>query len=177
MNRRNFLISAGATTGVLAVAGGVWLNVPASDEVLTMDAVSARLNGFRGKALVSAGKWSPAHVFNHNAQSIDYSMAGFPESKSALFQSLLGKPAFAVFAAKREMHHGLAEPIPGAYEISDSGNLDAAIDKFLASIAAFKTFEGALKPHFAYGALSKADYALAHTMHFYNHLSEIRVSV
>ncbi len=174
MNRRNFLISAGATTGVIAVAGGVWLNVPATDRLLTMDAVAEQLNSFRGKALVSSGKWSPAHVFNHNAQSIDYSLAGFPESKSALFQSLLGKPAFAVFAAKRAMHHGLAEPIPGAYEIADNGNLDAAIDKFLASIAAFKAFDGALKPHFAYGALSKADYALAHAMHFYNHMSEIR---
>ena len=176
MNRRNFLISAGTTTGVIAVTGGVWLNLPATDELLTMDAVAERLNGFRGKALVSSGKWSPAHVFKHNAQSIDYSMAGFPESKSALFQSLLGKPTFAVFAAKRAMHHGLAEAIPGAYEISDTGNLDAAIDKFLASINAFKAFEGPLKPHFAYGALSKTDYALAHVMHFYNHLSEIRLA-
>ena len=101
MNRRNFLISAGATSGVIAVTGCVGLNLPATDELLTMDAVAERLNGVRGKSLVSSGKWSPAHVFKHNAQSIDYSMAGFPESKSALFQSLLGKPAFAVFAAKR----------------------------------------------------------------------------
>lgn len=176
MNRRKFLISAGATTGVIAVAGGVWLNVPATDRLLTMDAVAEQLNNFRGKPLVSSGKWSPARVVNHNAQSIDYSMAGFPESKGAVFQNLLGKPAFAVFVSKREMHHGLAESIPGAYEISDGGNLDAAIDKLLASIAAFNAYDGELKPHFAYGALSKTDYALAHAMHFYNHLSEIRVS-
>jgi len=67
MNRRSFLISATAGIGVLIGGGIAWLNVPATDAQLTMDAVIEQLNAFRGKALVTSGKWSPAHVFNHNA--------------------------------------------------------------------------------------------------------------
>ena len=33
---------------------------------------------------------------------------------------------------------------------------------------------GELKPHFAYGALSHEEYAAAHVLHLYNHLSLIR---
>lgn len=56
-----------------------------------------------------------------------------------------------------------------------SGTLDAAIDKLLASIAAFVAHSGPLQPHFAYGQLSKSDYESAHVMHFLNHMSEITV--
>ena len=102
-------------------------------------------------------------------------MAGFPESKGTVFQTLLGKPAFAVFSARGEMRHGLAEPIPGAYTIADDGPIDVAIDKLLASIAAFAAHSTPLQPHFAYGELSKADYESAHVLHFLNHMNEITV--
>lgn len=175
MKRRNFLISAAAGTGVIVAGGAAWLNSPASNSPLTLDATVELLNSFRGRTLVTSGQWSAAHVFNHNAQSIDYSMTGFPQSKGVAFQTLVGTPAFAVFKAKRAMRHGLTEPIPGGYDIPDSGSTGAAIDKLLASIADFKNFAGPLMPHFAYGNLSKADYELAHAMHFANHMSEIRL--
>lgn len=175
MKRRSFLISAVASTGAIVAGAGAWLSSPASDAPLTLDAMVELLHSFRGKSLVTTGQWSAAHIFNHNAQSIDYSMIGFPQSKGPVFQALVGSPAFAVFRAKRAMRHGLTEPIPGGYDIPDSGSTDAAIDKLLASIASFKAYSGALKPHFAYGDLSKADYELAHVMHFANHMSEIHV--
>jgi Protein of unknown function (DUF1569) len=39
----------------------------------------------------------------------------------------------------------------------------------------FDAHTQALKPHFAYGALSKSDYALAHVMHVNDHLSLVRM--
>lgn len=175
MNRRRFIVGATATGG-LAIAGGASLLLrPNTSADLTLISVVEKLESFRDKNLLSHGEWSAAHIFSHNAQSIDYSMAGFPESNSALFQTLLGKPAFTVFSARGEMHHGLAEPIPGAYNISDDGAVDVAIDQLLASIARFVAHKDTLQPHFAYGELSKADYEAAHVLHFLNHMSEITV--
>ena len=37
----------------------------------------------------------------------------------------------------------------------------------------FEAHRGALQPHFAYGALNRADYARAHAMHIANHQDEI----
>ena len=53
-------------------------------------------------------------VFEHLAQSIDMSLDGFPEPKSALFQNTVGAAAFAVFKWRGKLNHGLTDPIPGA---------------------------------------------------------------
>ena len=47
--------------------------------------------------------------------------------------------------------------------------LGPAIDYVLQALDRFDKHTGALAPHFAYGALSKADYARAHLMHLANH--------
>lgn len=176
MNRRSFLISAAVGTSVVVAGGATWLNIPTTHEPRTMAAMAGLLNSFRGKTLVTTpGLWSPAHVFNHLTQNIEYSMAGFPESKGALFQTLLGKPALAIFIAKRAMSHNLTAPIPGGYDIPDTGNSDEAIDKLLAALVSFQAFSGPLKPHFAYGDLNKSDYELAHVLHFYDHMSKLHL--
>ena len=41
------------------------------------------------------------------------------------------------------------------------------------AIGRFTAHQGPLAPHFAYGALPTADYALAHTFHIANHQDEI----
>lgn len=38
---------------------------------------------------------------------------------------------------------------------------------------AFEAFSGGLRPHFAFGALSKTDFALAHVFHIANQQNEI----
>ena len=117
------------------------------------------------------GTWSLANVLEHAAQSIDFSISGFPEVKSALFQSTIGTAALAVFDARGRMSHGLAEPIPGAPPLALA--FDAARERLLASIARFQAHTGALSPHFAYGALDKARYTRAHLMHLANHWTEL----
>jgi hypothetical protein len=115
-------------------------------------------------------------VFAHLAQSIEYSMTGFPQPKSPLFQSTVGAAAFAVFHSKGAMKHSLTEPIPGAPAIAATDDQTAALDRALKALADFDKFNGALQPHFAYGALDKKAYAAAHAMHVYNHLTEFSVA-
>ena len=176
MNRRQFITASAASAAGLTIAGAAWLNSPASDASLSLDATLVQLRAMSGKVVRGSGLWTPAHVFNHNAQSIDFSMTGFPQPKSALFQNVVGATAFAVFTAKRAMHHGLAEAIPGAPEIANDEQIDVAIARLVASITRFQAFNGSLQAHFAYGNLTKAQYELAHAMHFNNHMSEISVS-
>jgi hypothetical protein len=40
----------------------------------------------------------------------------------------------------------------------------------------FRAHQGPLAPHFAYGALPRGDYLLAHTFHIANHQDEILLS-
>ena len=100
-------------------------------------------------------------------------MSRFPEPKSALFQNTLGSAAFAVFKWRNQMSHGLAEPIPGAPALTHAPTLEPAIARLRLAIHEFNKFSGKLAPHFAYGNLGKADFALAHTLHIANHQDEI----
>lgn len=120
----------------------------------------------------TSGAWSLATVLQHAAQSIDYSIDGYPELKSVLFRHTVGAAAWGVFNARGAMHHSLAEPIPGAAALDAALPLERAIGKLMAAFDRFEAHAGALQPHFAYGALDKPAYARAHLMHLANHWSE-----
>jgi hypothetical protein len=122
-------------------------------------------------ALASQAVWSWAQTLAHCAQSIEYSMTGFPQPKSRLFQSTVGAAALSVFAWRGRMSHDLAEPIPGAPALEPSSDAAAALTRVVAAIQAFQNWTGPLQPHFAYGDLRKPEYEVAHALHLANHLS------
>ncbi|MBO9677000.1 MAG: DUF1569 domain-containing protein [Acidovorax sp.] len=131
-----------------------------------------RLEAARG--VRTSGAWPLAAVLAHLAQSIEMSLDGYPAPRSALFQQTLGAGAFAFFAWRGRMSHPLDEPIPGAPALPREGDdWRAAVQRLRAAIARFEAHGGALRPHFAYGALDKAQYRLAHAMHIANHQDEI----
>ena len=121
----------------------------------------------------ATGAWPLAAVLEHLAQSIEMSLDGYPQPRSALFQNTLGAAAFAVFQWRGRMSHGLDEPIPGAPPLALPGDLTASVARLRAAIARFDGHSGALAPHFAYGRLDKAQYARAHAFHIANHQDEI----
>lgn len=129
----------------------------------------------RAASVRATGTWPLVAVLEHLAQSIEMSVRGFPAPRSALFQSTLGTAAFTVFKWRGRMSHGLAEPIPGAPALTLQGDWRASAQRLRQAIGGFQAASGPLKPHFAYGALSRADYALAHSMHIANHQDEIAV--
>ena len=131
-----------------------------------------RLNAASVHALEPATAWTWAQTLVHCAQSIEYSLHGFPSPKSALFQNTLGAAAFKVFALRGRMSHNLAEPIPGAPALdAQTTDASAAMARLRQAVQGFALHIGALQPHFAYGALSRAQYEQAHAMHLANHLS------
>jgi hypothetical protein len=117
--------------------------------------------------------WKMLAVFEHLAQSIEMSLDGFPQPKSALFQQTAGTLAFSFFKWRGHMSHGLTEPIPGAPALTQQDAWKPGALRLRAAIARFQAHTGPLQPHFAYGALSRADYGLAHTFHIANHQDAI----
>jgi Protein of unknown function (DUF1569) len=123
----------------------------------------------------TTGAWPLVAVLEHLSQSIEMSLNGFPAPNSALFQNTVGAAAFGVFKWRGRMSHTLSDPIPGAPVLTQQGDWKAAAGRLRVAVQTFQAHPGALKPHFAYGNLSKADYALAHSFHIANHQDEIVV--
>jgi hypothetical protein len=124
----------------------------------------------------TAEGWPLAQVLVHAAQSVEYSMAGFPQPNSALFRATVGPLAFAVFDARGRMSHGLTEPIPGAPAIDATTPLAAARDRLVKALTDFDAHTGPLQPHFAYGDLDKGSFLRAHLMHLADHWQHVRVA-
>lgn len=182
--RRAFLrVGAGlATVGV--VAGGCYLLYrPANDRQLVFATVADAMREVERLSSAAVGPLAPATAWNwsqtlvHCAQSIEYSLQGFPAPKSALFQNTLGAAAFNLFALRGRMSHNLAEPIPGAPALDAAAQAQAALARLRKAAQNFAVHTGPLLPHFAYGALTKAQYEQAHAMHLANHLSAFDVVV
>lgn len=123
----------------------------------------------------SSNAWAMSAVLEHMAQSVDMSMDGFPQPMSALFQSTLGAAAFTLFRLRGRMAHSLIAPIPGAPALPQVAQWQPGVARLRAAVQRFQRHTGALKPHFAYGALSHADFALAHALHIANHQDDITV--
>lgn len=129
----------------------------------------------RARAVRSSNDWTLRAVLEHLAQSIEMSLDGFPQPRSVLFQSTVGPAALAFFKWRGRMSHGLTEPIPGAPALPQLDDWQPGATRLRLAVARFQAHHGALQPHFAYGPLSHADYALAHALHVANHQDEIVV--
>jgi hypothetical protein len=176
--RRSTLRRIGVVVGVGAFAAPLVVNAVhpgalASERFASVADALKTLEQLKTQAPRMTGAWDLPHVLHHLAQSIEYSIGGFPAPKPAWFRATLGSYAFALFNARGQMTHSLSEPIPGAPDIAQGQPLEPAIDHIVAALQAFERFGGPLAPHFAYGALDKPDYTRAHLMHLANHWTEV----
>ena len=172
MNRRHFLIGTITTATLLSAGAASWLLDGTDKSTLTIDMALENLEKLRQSQVTMAGAWSLSQVLEHCAQSVEFSMIGFPEHKPELFKQTIGKLAFSAFSEKGEMRHNLAEAIPGAAELT-AESVEASYRRLKQAMMDFKQYQGELAEHFAFGSLNKAQYEQAHVMHFYNHLQEV----
>lgn len=181
MNRRQFMQFSLTTATMLTIGGTAWVSVEPQVVPLDIDSMITLLDKVMISHPVANGEWDVAQILQHCAQSVEYSMLGYPQHKSDLFKVTLGSLAFAMFESKRKMSHNLSEPIPGAaildkhLLLNTSHNLTNAYARFKQSLIDFRAYDGVLAPHFAYGALTKKQYELAHGMHFMDHLLEVEL--
>lgn len=179
--RRSAVRKVGVVIGVGALAAPVLVSAvrPAPLAAERFASIEAALNTLAHLKIAAprmTGAWDLAHVLHHTAQSVEFSMTGFPALKPAWFRATLGAYAFALFDSRGAMSHDLAEPIPGAPGIAQGQPLAAAVDHAIAALRAFDAHSGTLQPHFAYGTLGKPAYTRAHLMHLANHWNEAAVA-
>ncbi len=174
MNRRKFLKVSAFSSATLVVGGSAtWWAIPKANGVFSIQSLLNRLDHFDVTKVQVIGEWDLAKIVIHCAQSVEYSYQGYPQHKSDIFKQTIGRLAFSMFEAKRKMTHDLTQAIPGAPEIAANQDLDQALKRLRLSLLEFDHFKGSLAPHFAYGKLTKQQYAVAHVMHFNDHCSEV----
>ena len=184
MERRAFLKQLVKTTAVIGtgvtVTGTIaWYSIEASSAPLTIENLLSQVerlinaNDINNSLMTSSQDWNLHQIFTHCAQSIEYSMIGYPLHKSEFFKQTLGSVAFSLFAAKGRMTHNLSEAIPGAPLLKSQPYFLESLKRLQHSLIDFQNHTGELKPRFAYGKLSKPEYALAHIMHFNNHMLQV----
>ena len=119
------------------------------------------------------GPWTLAQILAHCAQSVEYSMDGYPTARSALFRGTVGRLAMRTFLRRGHMSHDVAAGIPGAPDIGADVALADARARLRAAFERFVAFEGELAPHFAYGKVTKPEYEALHAMHLADHLCRL----
>lgn len=173
MNRRTFLITTGSV-GTLALAGAAtWKLLPSNSADLSVNSLINRLNAIQQLPNMIDSTWNAFQVFTHMAQSVEYSMEGYPVHKSDLFKSTVGKAAFSAFSSKGYMSHNLEEAIPGAPLLQVEGDARDALNRLIESLVKFQNYHGDLEDHFAYGPLTKEQYAIAHVLHVNDHFTQL----
>ncbi len=142
----------------------------------TFDRTLNRLHDLDASTLAPSGAWEAARIFDHLAQGVEFSMVGYPVLKPRIFRSTLGALAFHVFQWRGRMSHGLDQDIPGEIIAPANADPEQARQRLLSALDRFDAFDHTLCPHFAYGNLTKAQYARAHVFHIENHLEECDIA-
>jgi hypothetical protein len=173
-SRRSFLATC-AAAGCVGIAASGCSGASATDRQLVFASLAdalRQLDAVRSAtALNPAGTWTWSKTLLHCAQSIEYSLTGYPQPRSALFQHTAGALAFSYFKSRGRMSHNLLEAIPGAANLDANAATAFAVAALRKAVDTFEQHTGTLHPHFAYGVLTKAEYEQAHAMHIANHMS------
>jgi hypothetical protein len=130
------------------------------------DEVLAALDTF---TLPAGTSWTEGQVLAHCAQSVEFSLTGFPKPRSVLVRKLFGPMVMKKFLKNGEMSHDVAGEIPGAPSLG-TPTREEGLARFKKAIVDFRAHQGPLQPHFAYGEVTREQYEALHSMHFADHL-------
>lgn len=129
-----------------------------------------------GPGIKISGTWSLGKILVHCAQSIEYSITGYPDNKPAFIRKTIGKIILNKFMGQGYMSHGTNEPVAGAPEISNTVSDKEGFARLRKAIADFQNFKGETKIHLMFDAMSKEEYDKYHSMHIANHLSMVALT-
>ena len=139
----------------------------------SFDAVLRELDKLETGSPKVTGNWTLGQVLAHCAQSIEYSLTGYPQLKPAWFRSTVGRLVKGRFLKRGAMSHDLEAAVAGAPALDPQLPLRDAISRLREAISNFRAHQGAFAPHLAYGDCSREEYETLHAMHIANHLSRI----
>lgn len=136
------------------------------------EVLSSKYYNYTGKK----DNWSPYKTFVHCAQTINYSMEGYPKYKPLIVQLTIGRFVFKKYMKQGYMKHNLSAPVQGSPFIEDSSDINLGIDILINAIDRFQEYDGFFKRHLIFGNLTKEEYEIYFAMHIKDHLSEFHNS-
>jgi len=129
-----------------------------------------RLDRPEGDLLERDADWNLSQTLQHCAQTVRYSVTGYPRLKPALFRATAGTLAKKIFLSRGATKHSLAAEIDGAPPLrADLPVAEAAAD-LAAAVALFTEHTGPHAPHPAYGTCTHDEFARLHAYHLAEHL-------
>lgn len=118
--------------------------------------------------------WTLPQALSHCAQSVEYSISGYPRLRSGLFRATIGPIVKRKFLRAGRMKHDLTAPVAGAPDLPTSLTFADSRDRLRAAVTAFRAHDGELAPHLAYGVCSRSEYETLHLLHLEDHLRAFR---
>jgi hypothetical protein len=142
----------------------------------TFDTLARLVDGL-DPDVTSTSPWTLAQALAHCAQSIEYSLTGYPRLRSGLFRATIGPLAKRKFIRAGRMKHDVTAPVAGAPDLPATLSFGDARERIRAAMTAFTAHTGPLAPHLAYGACTKDEYATLHLLHVEDHLRAFGVGL
>jgi hypothetical protein len=139
----------------------------------SLEEVLTQLDILEQSESVTTTNWSAYKILQHCAQTIDYSMTGYPQYKPKWFRATIGKIVISKFLKQGFMKHNLSAPVPGSPLLTKEGTTGEGIALLRNTIERFRNFNGELKPHLIFGKLTKTQYDRYFAIHVADHLSEV----
>ncbi|MDX2548519.1 DUF1569 domain-containing protein [Streptomyces sp. WI04-05B] len=120
--------------------------------------------------LAPGGPWNLSQTLQHCAQTVRYSVTGYPRLKPALFRATAGALAKRIFLSRGATKHSLGAEIDGAPALDPSLPAAEAAAGLADAVALFAGHTGPHAPHPAYGRCTHDEFARLHAMHLAEHL-------
>ncbi len=120
--------------------------------------------------LAPGAAWNLSQTLQHCAQTVRYSVTGYPRLKPALFRATAGALAKRLFLRRGATKHSLEAELDGAPPLDPSLPSAAAASDLADAVALFTAHTGPHAPHPAYGRCTHDEFARLHAMHLAEHL-------
>ncbi|HEX2298122.1 MAG TPA: DUF1569 domain-containing protein, partial [Pseudonocardiaceae bacterium] len=120
--------------------------------------------------LAPGSTWNLSQTLQHCAQTVRYSVTGYPRLKPALFRATAGVLAKRVFLRRGAMKHPLGAEIDGAPPLDPNLPVTEAATGLAQAVALFTAHTAEHAPHPAYGRCTHEEFARLHALHLAEHL-------
>ena len=114
--------------------------------------------------------WNLSQTIQHCAQTIGYSVTGYPKLKPRAYRATVGALGKRVFLARGRMRHPLGAEIDGAPPLDPALAVTEAVARLTDAVRRFSAHRSSHAEHPAYGACTHEQFNALHTMHLLEHL-------
>src|SRR5689334_17438134 len=109
--------------------------------------------------LAANSVWNLSQTLQHCAQTIGYSVTGYPKLKPRPYRATVGALAKRVFLLRGATRHSLGAEIDGAPPLDPTLSVAEAVTRVSDAVRRFSGYQANHPPHPAYGACTHQEYA------------------